>query len=83
MWQDIVNVAVSNGLFALLFVALLLYQLKDSRNREKRYVQTIQRLTYHLDVVLEIKNAVEKIQNEVGKGETKHERKIKTKNQIV
>ena len=32
MWEQIVNLAISNGLFAVLFLGLLIYQLKDTYN---------------------------------------------------
>ncbi|MDR1939385.1 MAG: bacteriocin, partial [Clostridiales bacterium] len=35
--------AVANGIFAVLFVALLLYILKDGRAREQKYQETIKR----------------------------------------
>ena len=36
MWNDIINIAISNGIFAALFVSLLVYALKDGNVREKR-----------------------------------------------
>ncbi len=74
MWEQIVNLAISNGLFAVLFLGLLVYQLKDSRSREKRYQETIARLGTALDIVQSVKNDVEEIKemlnvdcNKVGK----------------
>ena len=61
MWEQIVNLAISNGLFAVLFLGLLVYQLKDSRSREKRYQETIARLGTALDIVQSVKNDVEEI----------------------
>ncbi len=61
MWEQIVNLAISNGLFAVLFLGLLVYQLKDSRSREKRYQETIARLGNALDIVQSVKNDVEEI----------------------
>lgn len=61
MWEQIVNLAISNGLFAVLFLGLLVYQLKDSRNREKRYQETIVKLGNALDVVQSVKHDVEDI----------------------
>ncbi len=37
LWQEIVSVIVSNGIFAILFVLLFVYQLKDSKKREEKY----------------------------------------------
>ena len=61
MWEQIVNLAISNGLFAVLFLGLLVYQLKDSRSREKRYQETIARLGAALDIVQSVKSDVEEI----------------------
>ena len=35
MWEEITNLAIQNGLFAVLFLGLLIYLLKDSSKREK------------------------------------------------
>ena len=61
MWEQIINLAISNGLFAVLFLGLLIYQLKDSRSREKRYQETIARLGTALDIVHSVKSDVEEI----------------------
>ena len=63
MWEQIINLAVSNGLFAVLFLGLLIYQLKDSRNREKRYQDTIVRLGNALEIVQSVKHDVEEIKD--------------------
>ena len=61
MWEQIINLAISNGLFAVLFLALLIYQLRDSRNREKRYQDTIVKLGHALEIVQSVKHDVEEI----------------------
>lgn len=58
MWENILNVAISNGIFAGLFVALLIYELKDSRKREGKYQSTIDKLSSKLNTVDEIKQDV-------------------------
>lgn len=58
MWENILNVAISNGIFAGLFVALLIYELKDSRKREAKYQSTIDKLSSKLNTVDEIKQDV-------------------------
>lgn len=58
MWDEIFKIALTNGIFAALFVALFVYVLKDSASREKKYQQTIEQLSHHLDVVEEIKEDV-------------------------
>ena len=58
MWQEIVNLAISNGLFAVLFMGLLIYQLKDSKTRESKYQSTIESLGRALMMIEEIKEDV-------------------------
>lgn len=61
MWSDVFNLAVTNGIFACLFVALLVYQLRDSAKREAKYQNTIETLSTKLNTVDEIKNDVTEI----------------------
>lgn len=61
MLTEIMDLAISNGLWATLFVGLLLYILKDTSSREKKYQITIESLSSHLSVVNEIKHEVEEI----------------------
>ena len=63
MWNDIFNIALSNGVFAALFVALLVYVLKDSRKRETKYQNIIDTLSTKLNTVDEIKQDVTDIKN--------------------
>ena len=41
MWQEILQLAVKNGLWAVLFSALLIFVLKDSKKREGEYQQNL------------------------------------------
>ncbi len=61
MWEEVIKVAVSNGIWAVLFVALLIYQLKDSATRESKYQKTIEALTERYAVVEDIKEDIEDI----------------------
>ena len=61
MFAEVFDLAVSNGLWAALFVALFIYVLKDTSNREKKYQITISSLSSHLGVVNEIKDKVDEI----------------------
>ncbi len=65
MWEQIINLAISNGLFAVLFLGLLIYQLKDSRTREQKYQSTIEKLGNSLEIVKLIKEDVEDIKKEL------------------
>ena len=71
-WCELVKVVVSNGIFAILFVFLFFYQLKDSQKRENNYQNTIQNLTKHLEVIEEVKIQVSEL-TEIVKGD-KYER---------
>ena len=65
MWQQILELALTNGIWSALFVGLLIYQLKDSSKREKKYQDTIQKLSGHLDTVNEIKEEIKEIRSAV------------------
>ena len=58
MWEEIINLAISNGIFAVLFMGLLIYQLRDSRTRESKYQSTIESLGKALQVIDEVKEDV-------------------------
>lgn len=58
MWQDILNIIISNGIFAVLFVSLLFIQIKDSKRREEKYQDAIKKLSHHLDIVEDIKEDI-------------------------
>ena len=61
MWQDIINIIISNGIFAILFVSLLFIQIKDSKKREEKYQEVIKKLSHHLDVVEDISEDVKEM----------------------
>ena len=63
MWNEILNLAIKNGLWAVLFLGLFIFVIKDSSNREKKYQQTIKDLTGHLGIVKDIKQDVDEIKN--------------------
>lgn len=58
MWNQILDLAINNGLWAVLFMGLLIYQLKDSKNREKKYQDTIAELSNTLTKVNKIDDTV-------------------------
>lgn len=63
MWQEIMSVVISNGIFAILFVLLFFYQLKDSKQRETKYQKTIAELTKHIGIIEGIKEDVEELKS--------------------
>lgn len=82
MWNDIFNLAISNGIFACLFVALLVFTLKDSRKRETKYQEVIDVLSTKLNTVDEIKQDVSDIKNCLLTAPIKRRKNDKT-NQIL
>lgn len=80
MWQEIFNLAIKNGLWAVLFMGLFIFVIKDSAKREQKYQITIQNLTNHLGIVKDIKEEVEEIKNYVN--QTKKPRKKSSATQV-
>jgi len=65
MWQEIFKAAVNDGLIAMLFCALFFYQIKDMREREKRYCALVGDLTERLRTVENIERTCQEIRNEM------------------
>ena len=65
MWEQIVNLAISNGLFAVMFLVLFVYQLRDSKTRESKYQETIAKLGDSLQIVKDVKQDVEMIKEQL------------------
>ena len=61
MWDKILEVALSDGLWAVLFLLLLMYELKDSRKREEKYQKTISSLSENFSILKEVDKNVKKI----------------------
>lgn len=64
MWDEVFNLAISNGLFAVLFCVLLVYQLKDSAKREGKYQSTISELIEKFEILNEIKEDNKQIKSD-------------------
>lgn len=60
---ELLKLAAANGIWAVLFVFLFLYQLKDGRTREQSYRKTIDTLGAGLSVVGDIKEDVAEIKS--------------------
>ena len=65
MWDKILELAIGDGLWALLFCVLLIYELKDSRARENKYQETITSLTKDLEYMRDIDEDIESMNNAV------------------
>ncbi len=61
LWKEILSIIVSNGVFAILFVWLFYYQLRDSAKREAKYQQTIEKLTSNLQVLENVRQDISDI----------------------
>ena len=61
MWSEVFNLAIKNGLWAVLFTGLFIFVIKDSTKREKKYQEIIKELSESLAIVKDIKNKVDEI----------------------
>lgn len=61
MWEEIFNLAVKNGLWAALFTGLLIFVIRDSSKREKKYQDIIKELSENFEIVKDIKQNVDEI----------------------
>lgn len=59
--NEVLLMVAKSGVFAVLFVILLFYVLKDSRNREQNYQKIVNKLTTELNAVFKIEEDVEQI----------------------
>ena len=83
MWEQIAEYAAANGIWAMLFLALLIYQLKDSKKREEKYTATINSLTEGLSALegikQDIKNIIDAIDSTVNVGGSLYKKKTAKK----
>lgn len=61
--ENLIEIAISNGIFAVLFVYLLFYTLKDSRAREDKYLDVIDKLSQQFEILEEVQQDVQEIKN--------------------
>ena len=69
MEQDIMKMAASQGLWAVLFVALLFWVLRENAKREENYQKLLQDLTDKFEILEDVKNEVGKISNKMFGGD--------------
>lgn len=65
MENEILKYMITQGAFAALFVWLLADTRKDSKQREIKYQETIEKLADKFSVVEDIKQDVEEIKNKL------------------
>ena len=63
METEIIKLAASQGIFAVLFVALLFYVLRYNEKREERLMACLEKLTQDVG---EIKSDIEELKGKVG-----------------
>ena len=81
MFEQFMQIAASYGIWAAMFLGLLIYLLADSRKREARYQQTVEKLADRLAVVHDIKEELKELREQtlrVKRG-GKNEKKIQEK----
>lgn len=67
MIDEIINLAISNGLWAVLFVMLFLYQIQNSQKRERKYQEVIDSLTGSLGILKTIDANVKALNKSISK----------------
>lgn len=66
MENEFIKLFISQGSWACLFIWLLFDSRKDSKQREERYINTIDKLTDKISIVEDIKEDVEEIKDKIG-----------------
>lgn len=66
MGSEVAKLVLSQGIFACLFVWLLVESRKDSKEREEKYQTTIDKLADKISIVQEIKDDVVEIKRKIG-----------------
>jgi len=61
MEQEVLRLAASQGLWAVLFVALLYWVLKENAKRESKYQELLSELTNKFGVLEDVKVTVDRI----------------------
>jgi len=59
--SEVIKLATSQGFYAVLFVVLLFYVLRENAKRESQYQKTIDTLAQKLDIVEDIGKDVSEI----------------------
>lgn len=65
MEEKIISMASNNGLWAVLFVVLLFYVLRETANRESKYQEIINKLTDKFNIIESVKDDVKEIKDHI------------------
>jgi hypothetical protein len=68
MIEQLMTLAMNNGLIAALFTGLLIYVLRDTAARERKYQEMIDELHEDLKIVHEIREKVIEIKKDIEGG---------------
>lgn len=68
LWTSLLGLVSESGIWAMLFVTLLVVLIKNNNSREAKYQQIINKLSSSLKVVEEIKEDVEDLKFSAGIG---------------
>ena len=79
VWNVILSLVSESGVWAMLFLALLIILIKSNNEREQKYQNIIEKLGNSLKKVEEIKEDVEDLKTVAGIGHKKTEIKNPTK----
>lgn len=65
MWDKIIDLVMSNGIWATLFVVMLIYTLQDVKKREDKYIDVIDKLSDKFEILQDIGEKVEDIEDKL------------------
>ena len=65
MFDEFLKLLISNGIFAVLFVFLFMYQIKDSNKREQKYINVIHILSNEVGIIKKVDGKVDVISSNV------------------
>lgn len=65
METALLDSAIKNGLFAIMFVFLFIYMLKENKEREQKYISTIDKLSDKIGIVEEIREDIIEIKSDI------------------
>ncbi|ABS35362.1 bacteriocin [Clostridium botulinum] len=65
MENEIIKLVVAQGAFAVFFAYLLFYVLRENSKREGQYQNIIKELAEKLNVIEDVKKAVDKIEGKL------------------
>ena len=81
VWKILVNVVSDSGVWAMLFVTLLIILIMGNNKREEKYQEIIRALANSLKKVEEVKEDVEDIKYNMGIGGNSKQKEPSVENQ--